>query len=179
MVGALTGSVAGLATITPAAGFVEPWAAAVIGLAATVVGYLGGQLVPAPDVDRLLADIKSGALAGWTEIHQAYDRLWREYPLRKQQHALATLLSLLGTQTLTPAAWNAALDQAIAIQELIRDRVYLSRKKDYDDPFRQTTFRNPEEMRAVVGTPEDNSFVAQVRQETEAFRSLAVAAHVA
>ena len=140
---------------------------------------LGGQLVPAPDVDRLLADIKSGALAGWTEIHQAYDRLWREYPLRKQQHALATLLSLLGTQTLTPAAWNAALDQAIAIQELIRDRVYLSRKKDYDDPFRQTTFRNPEEMRAVVGTPEDNSFVAQVRQETEAFRSLAVAAHVA
>ncbi|MGA2499949.1 MAG: DUF4954 family protein [Tepidisphaeraceae bacterium] len=137
---------------------------------------LGGQLVPAPDVDRLLADIKSGALAGWPEIHQAYDRLWQEYPLRKQQHALATLHTLLDTQSLTPAAWNTALDQAIAIQELIRDRVYLSRKKDFDDPFRQTTFRNPEEMRAVLGTPEDNNFVAQVRQETEAFRSLAVAA---
>ncbi len=140
---------------------------------------LGGQLVPAPDVHRLLASIKSGALAGWTEIHQAYDRLWQEYPLRKQQHALATLQALLGTQSLTPADWNAALDEAIAIQELIRDRVYLSRKKDYDDPFRQTTFRNPEEMRAVVGTPEDNSFVAQVRQETEAFRSAANAARVA
>jgi Amt family ammonium transporter len=43
MVGALTGAVAGLATITPAAGFVQPWAAAVIGLAAAVVCYLAVQ----------------------------------------------------------------------------------------------------------------------------------------
>ncbi|MFI5380715.1 MAG: DUF4954 family protein [Tepidisphaerales bacterium] len=139
---------------------------------------LGGQLVPAPDVERLLADIRSGQLAGWTAIHQAYDRLWQEYPLRKQQHSLATLRDLLGTDTLTPAAWNAALDQAVVIQEYIRDQVYLSRKKDFDDPFRQTTFRNPEEMRAVLGTPEDNSFVAQVRQETDAFRALAQAARI-
>lgn len=38
-VGVLTGAVAGLATITPAAGFVEPWAAAVIGLLASFVCY--------------------------------------------------------------------------------------------------------------------------------------------
>jgi ammonium transporter, Amt family len=43
LVGALTGAVAGLATITPAAGYVEPWAAAVIGLAAAVVCYLAVQ----------------------------------------------------------------------------------------------------------------------------------------
>jgi Amt family ammonium transporter len=36
MVGALTGVVAGLVAITPAAGYVEPWAALVIGLAAGV-----------------------------------------------------------------------------------------------------------------------------------------------
>ena len=39
MVGALTGAVAGLACITPAAGYVRPWAAAVIGLAAGAVCY--------------------------------------------------------------------------------------------------------------------------------------------
>ena len=39
MVGALTGSVAGLATITPAAGYVEPWAAALIGLITAFVCY--------------------------------------------------------------------------------------------------------------------------------------------
>jgi ammonium transporter, Amt family len=39
MTGALTGAVAGLACVTPAAGFVEPWAAAVIGLVAGAVCY--------------------------------------------------------------------------------------------------------------------------------------------
>lgn len=38
-VGALTGAVAGLATITPAAGYVEPWAAAVIGLLTAFICY--------------------------------------------------------------------------------------------------------------------------------------------
>ncbi|HEY3367689.1 MAG TPA: ammonium transporter [Symbiobacteriaceae bacterium] len=42
-VGALTGAVAGLATITPAAGYVEPWAAVVIGLLAAGVCYLAVQ----------------------------------------------------------------------------------------------------------------------------------------
>ena len=39
MVGALTGSVAGLATVTPAAGFVQPWSAAVIGIVCCFVCY--------------------------------------------------------------------------------------------------------------------------------------------
>jgi len=39
MTGALTGSVAGLATITPAAGYVQPWAAAIIGVVAAFVCY--------------------------------------------------------------------------------------------------------------------------------------------
>ena len=39
MTGALTGAVAGLACVTPAAGFVQPWAAAIIGLAAGACCY--------------------------------------------------------------------------------------------------------------------------------------------
>ncbi len=44
MVGALTGAVAGLATITPAAGYVRPWAAALIGLASAIVCYGAVQI---------------------------------------------------------------------------------------------------------------------------------------
>ena len=44
IVGALTGSVAGLATITPAAGFVQPWAAALIGIITAFVCYGAIQL---------------------------------------------------------------------------------------------------------------------------------------
>ncbi|MFP5224172.1 MAG: ammonium transporter [Actinomycetota bacterium] len=39
-VGAATGAVGGLVAVTPAAGFVEPWAAAVIGFVAALVCYL-------------------------------------------------------------------------------------------------------------------------------------------
>jgi len=44
MTGALTGAVAGLATITPAAGYVQPWAAAIIGVVAAFVCYGAIQL---------------------------------------------------------------------------------------------------------------------------------------
>lgn len=43
MTGAMTGAVAGLATVTPAAGYVPPWAAGIIGLCASVVCYLAIQ----------------------------------------------------------------------------------------------------------------------------------------
>jgi len=39
IMGALTGSVAGLAAVTPAAGYVHPWAAAVIGVGASLACY--------------------------------------------------------------------------------------------------------------------------------------------
>jgi Amt family ammonium transporter len=44
MVGAMTGAVAGLVTITPAAGYVQPWAAAVIGIICAFVCYTAVQL---------------------------------------------------------------------------------------------------------------------------------------
>jgi Amt family ammonium transporter len=54
MTGALTGAVAGLATVTPAAGYVEPWAAGVIGLLASVVCYLAVQFRVKRDWDDAL-----------------------------------------------------------------------------------------------------------------------------
>lgn len=44
LVGALTGAVAGLATITPAAGYVKPWAAVIIGILSAVICYIAVQL---------------------------------------------------------------------------------------------------------------------------------------
>ncbi len=41
VLGAASGAVAGLVAITPAAGFVEPWAALIIGIAAGIVCYFG------------------------------------------------------------------------------------------------------------------------------------------
>jgi hypothetical protein len=133
---------------------------------------LGGQLAPAESVAALREGIGAGRLSSWPEIHAVYDRLWQEYPLEKQKHAYATLLAVLDAEKLTADLWKAALDEFLRIQEHVRDQVFLSRKKDYDDPFRRITFDSEAELRAVLGSPECNGFVKHVRQETEALAGL-------
>ncbi len=133
---------------------------------------LGGQLIPTAEVDRLRADIGSGKLDSWDAIHRRYDELWAAYPLEKQKHAFAALCDFYGG-SLSGSQWHEAVEQSIRIQEYVRDQVYLSRKKDYDNPFRRATFRNEQEMNAAVGTIDDNSFVKQVRDETEVFKKTA------
>jgi hypothetical protein len=130
---------------------------------------LGGQLISAQELDALSANIKSSQLNTWSKIHGEYDRLWLAYPLAKQRHAFATLLALLESDTLTSEQWNAVLDEAVRIQEYVRDQVYLSRQKDYENRFRQATFRNAAEMESVVGAAQENSFIKQVQAETAAF----------
>lgn len=133
---------------------------------------LGGQLTPAAEVDRLRADIGDGKLDTWQQIHQRYDQLWEKYPLEKQKHALATLCALCGAEDLTGPQWIDALNRAASIQQLICDRVYDSRRKDFENPFRQATFRNTEEMLATIGTVEENDFVRQIREDSEQFKTI-------
>ena len=128
---------------------------------------LGGQLMMASEFDRLRADIRSGKLASWKDIHKRYNDIWRRYPVDKLRHAYLSLCCLLGVDRLDAAAWNRAIAEEERIQRFICDEVYLTRKKDYENPFRQATYRNAEEMTAAIGELEDNSFVRQIRKETE------------
>jgi len=133
---------------------------------------LGGQLMSGDDLDRLKSDVKSGKLDTWPDIHAAYDQLWARYPLDKQRHALACLLAVLGADELTGELWARALDEAVRVQRYVRDQTYLSRKKDDDNPFRRMVYASDEQMKVVLGSAEDNSFVKQVRKETEDFERL-------
>jgi uncharacterized protein DUF4954 len=133
---------------------------------------LGGQLAPRGDVEKLRADIRSGSLGDWAAVHMAYDRLWEQYPLKKQRHAYAMLLDLLETNELTPQLWAEALDTAVATQQTIAEQTYLTRKKDDEAPFRKITFETPAEMVAVLGSAEENSFIEQVRREQLEFSKL-------
>jgi len=54
LVGLCVGAVAGLATVTPAAGFIQPWGAFVLGIAATVVCYACCELRKKFSVDDAL-----------------------------------------------------------------------------------------------------------------------------
>lgn len=128
---------------------------------------LGGQLMMTTDFDRIRADIRDGKLTSWKDIHKRYNDIWRRYPLDKLRHAYLSLCYMLEVDEIGASDWQKAIDAEIRIQEYIRDQVYLTRKKDYDNPFRRATYRNEEEMVKAVGTIEDNSFVRQIRRETE------------
>jgi hypothetical protein len=134
---------------------------------------LGGQLMQKEDLDNLRADIGSGKLKSWKDIHKKYNDLWAKYKTDKQKHAFATICELYGVEKLTPAIWDSALDKTIDIQKFISDQVFSSREKDYENHFKQTTFRNKDEMTAALGLVEENSFIVQVRKETDDFEALA------
>jgi NDP-sugar pyrophosphorylase family protein len=129
---------------------------------------LGGQLVAEADVDRLRADIRSGRLRNWAAIHARYAELWAQYPEDKMRHAYLCLCALLGREVLLADDWAQAIAREERIQQYICDQVYLTRKKDYENPFRRATYRSEAEMIAAVGELDDNGFVCQIQEETAA-----------
>jgi hypothetical protein len=128
---------------------------------------LGGQIMQKKDLDLLRADIVLGRYPTWRDIHKRYDKIWQRYPLDKQRHALAVLGVVYCTRSLTEEQWADALGRAGEIQQYVSAQVYSSRKKDYENPFKFITFRDRDEMKAALGTVDENSFIVQVRAETE------------
>ncbi len=131
---------------------------------------MGGQLMRKQDVNELRVAIGHGEITNWNDIHGYYDNSWENYPLHKQQHAFAVLCLILDTDSPDVMQWLESLNKAAEIKQFICDQVFLSRKKDHDNPFRQATCRNHKEMQAAIGNIEDNPFIQQVREETEAFK---------
>lgn len=134
---------------------------------------LGGQLVPRERVELLVRDVKTGAINGWEEVHAAYARLWAEYPLDKAQHAWATLCDLLGSESLERGVFAREVERFMETTRFVEEQVYLTRRKDYQNDFRKATFRGEEEMRAVLGSPDTNSFVRQTKIDMERWRARA------
>ena len=129
---------------------------------------LGGQLMMTSDFDRLRGDIVAGKLTSWKDIHKRYNDIWRRYPLDKLRHAYLSLCYMLKTDKIGPSDWQNAIDEEMRIQKLICSEVRRTREKDYDNIYRQATYRNREEMVAAIGELDDNDFVKQVAAETEA-----------
>jgi len=136
---------------------------------------LGGQLVAAADVEELKRRILR--LHSWDEVHAQYDHLWARYQEDKARHALAALADIEGLAAgeWTEDRWHDLLDEAVATQDEIAERTYTSRAKDFENPFKQLTFDNPAEMREVMGSAQENSFIKQVREESRRFAARAAA----
>ena len=133
---------------------------------------MGGQLVPEDKVDSLRAAIRSGLINSWQEIHGQYETWWASYFGDRAENAYAVLRYLTGKAEISGEAWNALLDEALKIRLNIEEQVYISKKKDYTNEFREITYRNEAERDAVLGRVEDNAFIKTAKVETAAFNDM-------
>jgi hypothetical protein len=140
---------------------------------------LGGQLVPMPKLEAMLAKARSRALRDWNDMHAEYARLSAEYPADKASHAWGVLRWLAETGSAAGRAKEAssllaeALGDLIALSSRVERGVFESRAKDFANPFRKATFRGEAEMLAVTGRTEDNPFVVKTRKDMVALRARA------
>ncbi|MCL2806302.1 MAG: DUF4954 family protein [Treponema sp.] len=134
---------------------------------------IGGQIVPAFRVDELRKDINEGKYKTWDEIHRVYEQWAQAYPLDKCAHAWAVLFQDRGNP-IPPdiLTFKKELAAALEIRTWIETHIYESREKDFLNPFKKATFRNPEEMEQVLGKTNNNPFIRVIQKESLLFKEM-------
>ena len=132
----------------------------------------GGQLIRASELEKLIAHIHNGKVKNWTQVHQWYVQQGDNYASDKLANALAALRVISGSTLRKggPEALGHLLRQSVATREELTKEIYDSRAKDYTNPFRKMVYDSPEEMNAVVGRLQDNSFIKQEKENLRKYR---------
>lgn len=134
---------------------------------------IGGQLIPAAEVEDLKSEIKKGKVRSWDALHDFYAQQSEAYGLQKLKHALGCLSELenIHLTRQNKLTFYKLLDDAVATKEWLTKGIYTSRAKDYSNPFRLMAYESIEEMNAVVGSIENNSFIKQQEEELRTFKN--------
>ncbi|BAV08267.1 protein of unknown function [Filimonas lacunae] len=128
---------------------------------------IGGQLMPAEDVQTLKTRIKENKIKSWDAVHNYYAEASNRYPQQKLKHALSSLSEILETniKKADEAVFTSIFDSVINTKEWMTEGIYSSRAKDYQNAFRKMVYSNKAEMDKVVGKLEENSFIQQQQDE--------------
>ena len=159
---------------------------------------IGGQLMRESALEDIKTRIKSGEIPDWPALHRAYHRIAADYENQRIRHAGEVLAEIFQeesrpaeeipnteTDPLKPAARSpntetdppkptveSLLDDAVETARFIFQGILDSRRKDYENPFRNSVYDSRAERDAVIGPFEENTFIAEARGELEAFESL-------
>ncbi|EPR68194.1 DUF6819 domain-containing protein [Cyclobacterium qasimii] len=132
---------------------------------------VGGQLVPKLCMDQLIADVKEGEINSWNDLHDRYIKLGNEYEEAKTKHAFAIAFADQGIETsdFDKSQLFEMLEASKSFRQAMSEKIYSSRKKDYDNPFRNMVYANEEERDLVLGALEDNGFIQTEKEESQKF----------
>lgn len=133
----------------------------------------GGQIIPEQKVQELFGLIVEKSINTWKEVHAFYDDCQKNYIDYKARYALyvfETLYERPLRDFTTEIFADITSDVAYVSMEMLESSI-ASRSKDYTDFFRSITFRNKDEVEAVLGTMSDNSFLHELREATDDFNT--------
>ena len=128
---------------------------------------IGGQLTPQQRVETLMKQLKDKSITSWESVHAEYEKWFATYELDRACHALATLYCCLECQAINEGQWQDAVDEAARIRINIETQVFKTKEKDFNNRFRESTYRNLKERDAVLGSLDDNPFIQESHQISE------------
>lgn len=132
---------------------------------------VGGQIIPEKKLEELFEKIKSRKIENWSQVHAFYDKCQKEYLIYRTNYAIYLLERLysMKVRDFTPEIFQDIIADTTEISCEMLNAAHSSREKDFIDEFRKITFRNDEEMAAVLGTMEDNEFLSEMKEKTAKF----------
>lgn len=132
---------------------------------------VGGQIIPSEKIRELFDGIKNGAINNWNAVHQFYKLCDCAYEQYKVSYALYLLEQLYSRpiEEFSVDLYRNITDDVSIVAYDIYNASLKSREKDYTDYYRSMVYHSEDEMNCVLGPLEDNSFLRQLRADTEVF----------
>lgn len=133
---------------------------------------MGGQLMPEETINTLKEKIRNGRIKSWDAVHEFYQAQGKKYKQEKLNHALASLSEITGIRLkkMDTHQFTSLLTSVVATKEWLTKGIRDSRAKDYKNPYRKMVYESIGEMNAVIGKPEENSFIKQQIAELHLFK---------
>ncbi len=131
----------------------------------------GGQIIPSEKIRELFEAVKNGSINDWSAVHHFYklcDCAYDQYKVRYALYLLEQLYSRPVEEFSVDLYRNITDDVSIVAYDIYNASLK-SREKDYTDYYRNMVYRSEAEMDTVLGPLEDNSFLRQLRADTEDF----------
>ncbi|HAH61241.1 MAG TPA: DUF4954 domain-containing protein [Treponema sp.] len=134
---------------------------------------VGGQIIPEDKINELFTLVRNGTIADWEGVHHFYDACALAYPQYKARYALYLLERLYSRriEEFTGDIYQNIVADVTVVSSDMYASSFSSREKDYTDYYRRMTYRNIDEMTSVLGSLDDNSFLRELRADTEKFNN--------
>ncbi|MGP1586722.1 MAG: DUF4954 family protein [Treponemataceae bacterium] len=132
---------------------------------------VGGQVIAEDKIEELFCDLKEYKINTWQEVHYFYDECQKEYINYKTRYAIY-ILEFLYSKSISEFSKDIFKDiicDVLIVSNYIYESSISSREKDYTDYFRTITYRNQEEMTAVIGSIKDVAFLQELKKTTFEF----------